>query len=345
MTTAPYALPLKRQNPPPPFKFQERDFEIIRLVYEHRFLTAPMIRRLLDGFEGKSWSYRKLQARLVLLFHHQYLEWPQAQVQQWKLGHKADYVWALGNKGADLISSRTGIRRAKVDWRAKNQTFTLVPLRHELLTAEATTGTICGARQSGARRYIQFDEILADAPARTRDQKQPDRWDVRIERVKGEPKDVRIVPDKIFGTEFLDRPAPRNKLYFFLETDLRSESIYRTNPKSVSFGEKLTGYYETALAWSKEVESGLPPRRPYAFTRFYVLTITAGPMRIASMRAHVARFPSNRRAFLFADIATLREYDGDLLALPWVDGEGNTARLGVTPAKAVEPVLKVVSAA
>jgi hypothetical protein len=35
--------------------------------------------------------------------------------------------------------------------------------------------------------------------------------------------------------------------------------------------------------------------RPYAF-RFYVLTIAARPMRIASMRALVARLPSNRRA-------------------------------------------------
>jgi len=78
-------------------------------------------------------------------------------------------------------------------------------------------------------------------------------------------------------------------------------------------------------------ESGLPPRRPYAFTRFYVMTVTTGPLRIASMRAHVAHFPSHRRAFLFADIETLRAHDGDLLALPWLDGEGSTVRLGASP--------------
>jgi len=45
-------------------------------------------------------------------------------------------VYALGNKGADLLSEVDGIPRGKVDWTAKNHTLGPLFLEHTLLVSE-----------------------------------------------------------------------------------------------------------------------------------------------------------------------------------------------------------------
>jgi hypothetical protein len=308
-------------------EFTDRDAAILRAVHAHRFATTDQIVRIMGGWGGKTWNKRKIQDRLHKLFHNGYLDLPQCQVQDWKLGRPHEYVYGLGNRGADELNVREGVRRTKVDWKDKNYTFKLYPLKHTLLVTEIAVSLEAAARHSKIARPMWLDEIVADAPA-SRRRRQLDRWDVEIDRPKAEPKEVRVVPDKIFGLHRLDRPHGQNRYHFFLEADLRTESIHRTSPNQVSFAEKLTAYRASFLAWKREVDERLPPIRPYAFHGFRVLTVTTGPHRIASMIAHVQKLSAKGRGlFLFTDISTLTAHKDDVLNLPWTSGAGELVRL------------------
>ena len=213
-----------------------------------------------------------------------------------------------------------------MDWKDKNYTFKLYPLKHTLLTTEIAVSLEADARRRKIVRPIWLDEIAADMPAGER-RIQPDRWDIEIERPHAEPKDIRLVPDKIFGIQHTDRPAP-NREHFFLEADLRTESIYRTSPNQVSFAEKLTAYCASFLAWKREVDAGLPALRPYAFHGFRVLTVTWSAARVDSMIAHVQKLSAKGRAlFLFTDMPTLTAYKDRILSLPWKSGAGEIVRI------------------
>ena len=307
-------------------QLMERDVAILRHVHHNRFVTTDQIIRAMDGWGGKSWNKRKTQDRLYKLYHNGYLDLPQCQIQDWKLGRPREYVYGLGNRGADELNIRLGVRRMKVDWKDKNYTFKLYPLKHTLLVSEVAVSLEVDARRKGRVRPIWLDEITAGMPAGER-RTQPDRWDVEIDRPHADPKEVRLVPDKIFGIEHVDRPAP-NRVHFFLEADLRTESIYRTSPNQVSFAEKLTAYRASFLAWKREVDAGLPPLRPYAFHGFRMLTVTWSPERIDSMVAHVQKLSAKGRGlFLFTDIPTLTAYKDRILSLPWKSGAGERVRI------------------
>jgi hypothetical protein len=320
------ASPLARRRVPPPMQLTERDVAILRYVHQNRFASTSQIMRVMDGWGGKDWNKRKTQDRLFKLAQNRFLDLPQCQIQDWKLGRPREYVYGLGNRGADELNIRFGFRRLKVDWKDKNYTFKLYPLKHTLLITEVAVSLEVDARRRGSVRPMWVDEIAAGMSAGER-RSQPDRWDVEIERPQADPKEIRVVPDKVFGIEHSDRPAP-NRVHFFLEADLRTESIYRTSPNQVSFAEKLAAYRASFLAWKREVDANLPPLRPYAFHGFRVLTVTWSSARIDSMIAHVQKLSAKGRGlFLFTDIPTLTAYKDRILGLPWKTGAGEVVRI------------------
>jgi len=88
---------------------QERDIEIIRLVDEYRFLDSEQMCALVQG------SKQVILRRLQKLFHHGYLDRPINQINPF-LGYRK-MVYALGDKGADLLAERLGIDRGKILWK------------------------------------------------------------------------------------------------------------------------------------------------------------------------------------------------------------------------------------
>ena len=79
-----------------PFQVQERDLDIIKVVYKHRFLSSEHITALIDG------SGQGILRRLQLLYHAGYLDRPKEQVSHWVYSRRI--VYGLGNKGADLLA-------------------------------------------------------------------------------------------------------------------------------------------------------------------------------------------------------------------------------------------------
>src|SRR5258706_10664238 len=91
-----------------------RDSEIIRLVFQHRFLRSNQIIALAGG------SSQQLLRRLQLLFHHGYLDRPRSQLTYFHKGGSKSIVYGLGNKGAKLLAGVAG-PRPRFDWTDRNQ--------------------------------------------------------------------------------------------------------------------------------------------------------------------------------------------------------------------------------
>ncbi|MBW2086625.1 MAG: replication-relaxation family protein, partial [Deltaproteobacteria bacterium] len=109
-------------------RIQDRDLKIIHYVYQHRFLTSRHLTALVPGHP------KDILRRLYGLYHAGYLDRPRQQVKPFQPGSQP-MVYALGNKGADLLTSEFGLHRGRVDWTAKNREVKRVYLEHTLMVS------------------------------------------------------------------------------------------------------------------------------------------------------------------------------------------------------------------
>ncbi len=90
-------LPRFKRSPEiPAIKLTERDREILRLVYRHRFLRSDHLAALTTG------SPQQMLRRLQRLYHHRYLERPQCQLTYYKSGSRR-MAYGLGNEGVAWV--------------------------------------------------------------------------------------------------------------------------------------------------------------------------------------------------------------------------------------------------
>ena len=230
-------------------------------------------------------------------------------------------VYALGNRGADLLATACGVPRGKVDWAAKNRGIGPLFLDHTLLVADVLVAFELACRRSGRVRFLDADEFLSRAPEETRRRKRPWQWAVTC-RYQNEPATLGVAPDACFGLHYLDRPEGRNRAYFFLEADRATMPIVRKGARQTSFFRKLVAYQET---WRQRLHTEL-----YGIQNFRVLTVTSSPERVMNLlRAGqgLGNGPGSK-LFLFTDAARFHAAP-DVLALEWQNGHDETrVRLG-----------------
>jgi len=177
---------------------------------------------------------------------------------------------------------------------------------------------------------MYLDEILKRAPEATRRTQKPYGWRVRVP-FKGVNEQVGVIPDKIFGLEFLDRGDAPNKMYFFLEVDRGTMPATRKELRQTSFLRKLLGYAYT-------LREGIHTKH-YGMRRVRALTVTKSAERVQSFVGGYGREVKNicpPSVFLFADKETL-ERDGPL-GLLWTDGNGERVRVVPDDCAAARPV-------
>jgi hypothetical protein len=293
----------------------ERDVEIVRQVAKHRFLRSTHITALVPG------SAQTTIRRLQLLYHHQILDRPREQIDYYNpIGSKA-IVYGLGNKGADLLAERMEYLRGKINWAAKNKSVGPIFLEHTLLTADFMVALEVACREHGRVRLIDAQEILAKAPESTRKRPNPTGLSVTVDDLDQRRHTLGVIPDQMFGLQYLDKPEGRNIGYFFLEADRATMPVMRSNLRQTSFYRKLVTYYAT---W----ETGLHTKL-FNFKNFRVLTVTSSPARVANLIEANKTFAkgTGSRIFLFTDEASLKKA-GNPLTLDWQSGrEGETVRL------------------
>jgi hypothetical protein len=302
-----------RRDDPPPMRLTEDDIAAIRHVAKHRFLRSTHLIALLER------PTKKFLERLAALYHNGYLDRPRAQLDYYATAGSAPLVYALGNKGADILTELDGSQRAKVDWTWKNRDAGRIFIEHTLLIADLMVSAEIATRRAGNLRLIEPYDILATAPEATRRAKNPWALPASITHA-GIQHDLSLIPDKVFGLDYID---VRKRSYFFVEADRGTMPVMRSHPRQTSFHQKILGY----LAGSRPTNSH---GQHFGIGNFRVLTITTSPERIGTMIDALKRATNGTGSnqFLFIDHASLQA-SSDVLSLEWTSGKGAHVRLGV----------------
>jgi len=264
----------RRASSPPPMQLTARDINIVRWVYEMRFLTREQVQRL--EFAPSTASYCK--RRLALLFHHSYLDRKFIPAPGSFGSTRAIYV--LATKGARLLAHESKVDLADLDWRPRDTDRELYFLRHTLAINDFRIYVILAAQ----RRGLLLDWVN-ERTLRRRGMKDH----VADPKYSGEK--LAIVPDGYFRLTHSDRTAA-----FALELDRATVEEKPFKAKVRAYGEwKLTGTYE----------------RRYGTHSLRVLFVVAPNDRDPHRLARVKRWceaESGRSLFWFAHLSDLDDH-------------------------------------
>lgn len=196
---------------------QERDIQILDLVYTYRFIDTFTLGLLLHH-QGSAWA---LQGRLQKLYDHHYLDRPHRQLALKVIGEERFLIYALGREGAKVLATKYGEPLEKLRWTQKNNEVGDVHLKHTLgvarLRAALRLAIPDDAPSEGSedytRPYLLPWKQGEDIKAR-----------VMLPGRRDEDEAFILTPDGFFG---LQKPkAPPNRSWFFLEYE-RSSNLKR----------------------------------------------------------------------------------------------------------------------
>jgi DNA-binding Lrp family transcriptional regulator len=286
----------KRASVVAPVEITERDCEIIRLVYQHRFLRSSHIANLVGG------SLQQLLRRLQLLYHHGFLERPRAQLEYYHKGGTRQIAYGLGKKGASLLGEELDPVYRQLDWSEKNRSVGRIYLEHALFVSDVMVAIELACRQTGRIRLVAAGDLPIQGDARR--EHQSFRWRVSVSSVMK----LGIIPDRVFALKNPDWSSNDARGYFFLEADRGTMPVTRGNLSQTSMRRKFIAY---AATWSLSIHQTL-----FGFHRFRVLTVTNSPERVRSLQDACSKLERGHGLFLFAD-RTILDKPEDILSAVW----------------------------
>lgn len=277
-----------------PMQLEERDRQIIRLIYRHRFLRSSHLVALMGG------SQQQLLRRLKLLYHHGYLERPRAQLRYYECDGSRSIAYGLGRKGGVLLRQELGSVIDSDLWSEKNHVIGRVYLEHALLVSDIMVTIELACRKHGGIKILYEDQLTLHSEQR------PFRWRVRIQN----GWKLGVIPDRVFALEFPDSGSQNQRAYFFLEADRGTMPVKRRTLSQTSFYRKLLAYEAT---WMQNIH-----RTRFGFHRFRVLAVTTSAARVKSLVDACSQLERGHGLFLFADRTIL---SGDIFSAVWQTGK------------------------
>src|ERR1700694_5868708 len=151
----------RRAAEPPPFRLTEDDVEIVRVVARHRLIRSTHIAALVGR------SLDRTNDRLMRLFHAGYIDRPRAQLDYYPTFGSAPMIYALADRGAQLLIQRDGVDFANVQWSRKNREAGRPFIEHQLEIVDFYVAMQCATRNRNDVRLIHPDEIVAAFPDQT----------------------------------------------------------------------------------------------------------------------------------------------------------------------------------
>lgn len=267
-------------------------------------------------------SYKSVLHRLTKLYHAGYLDRPKEQPRA-RQSSGVPMVYALGNKGADLLADYTGEKRFKVDWTTKNREVGYNFIEHSLMISNfmVCLDLACRQRQDEIR-LIWPEEILKNMPRKKVVSGSSFGWKVIVthKTPNGNKKDytIGVVPDQVFGLHFL---KTNEAVFFFLEADQSTMPLRRSSFNSSSYLKKLVAYWG-----SKEAV-----KKIFGFDSFRVLTLAISKPRVDNMiqlNKDVDDWKKGMRMFYFSEEKNITvENPGQVLAKIWRNGRDEVKSL------------------
>jgi len=261
--------------------------KIVQAVYSYRFLTAPQLARL---FAGDPDAEEQALQRLV---NAEYL----TAVRRPTLDpHTPNIVYALAQRGANLVADRLGIDRRHVRWRKYHNLVGLSLLEHRLATNDVRIALKLGAPRVGGRLEYWWYEF-------------PLRENI-------DDPDEHVPPLVLRPDAYAQCKAGVRSLHLFVEVDLATESNRR-------FGGKVRRYLAYKESTLFRVRMG--------GRSFRVLIIVPGPARLRALK-RVVEDQGGARMFWLALQSDVIE--GKITKPIWrLAGEDEPASLFSVPAE------------
>jgi len=252
-------------------RLQERDVRIIRLLHDFRFINSDQIKALVNGSE------RGILTRLQKLFHHGFLDRPLSQIVYPLIGAQK-MVYALGDKGADLLAEKFGIDRGKIKWNEKNKEAKDRHIQHTLMISHFRICLELALNNLPGTNLLFWEK---ENPKELKDY-------VYIRDLQGREFRAPIVPDGFFGIQ-----DQKSKMYFFIEAD-------QSTMTNARFLKKMKAYWN----WWKQ---GKHTKR-FGIKAFRVLTITKTEKRKENLREITKKADDRQRGSLMFWFTSERNY-------------------------------------
>jgi hypothetical protein len=291
----------QRADTPQAVQITGRDVEIIRQVARHRFLRSTHIFQLIGG------SPQKISERLGPLYHAGFLDRPRSQLEYHvRGGGSAPLVYALGNRGAQLLRIQDGLEDADVDWARKNHKTGREFILHTLAIADLRVALTLACRERKGFALLEPDQLLAAAPEETQRARSPWSWRVRVQH-HGSIQEIGLLPDYVFA---LILPDGRRRP-FLVEIDRGTMPVARTTLDQSSMLRKF-------LAYEGGRKQAVHTSR-FGWKNFRVLVSSASAERLDTMPAVITRAPELKSSplFLFAEHRAVSA--ANILDLAWRD--------------------------
>lgn len=253
-------------------KLQERDVRIIRLLHDFRFINSDQIQALVNGSE------RGILRRLQKLFHHGFLDRPLSQIVYPLIGAQK-MVYALGDKGADLLAEKFGIDRGKIKWNEKNKEAKDRHIQHTLMISDFRICLELALNNLPGTNLLFWEK---ENPKELKDY-------VYIRDLQGREFRAPIVPDGFFGIQ-----DQKDKMYFFIEAD-------QSTMTNARFLKKMIAYWN----WWKQ---GKHTKR-FGIKAFRVLIVTKTQKRKENLREITKKADERQKGSLMFWFTSERNYN------------------------------------
>src|ERR1700680_584711 len=157
----PRARLFRRSDAPRMMTLTRRDLNLLAHVARHRFLTSAQLAALDGG------SFQNVLRSLRVLFDHQYLDRPKAQIASIVDGGPQPLVYGLGPKGAHALREQGHKINNRVDWTEKNKRAGAIFIEHTFEIAGFMTAVELACRARADMGLLREDDIIEQAPEET----------------------------------------------------------------------------------------------------------------------------------------------------------------------------------
>ena len=306
----------RREGESPGMALTPDDIAILRHVYRHRFVRADDLYRL---FPERSES--RISRRLTALYRNEYLDRPIAQVDRFREGGSSSLVYGLDARGARYLKEHENVAIGVADWKARNRSYTRQNLDHTLAVASFLIDLELACRARPDVDLIPFEEILIQAPEKTRRLAQPGGWPVPLS-LGGPPVTVQVVPDAIFGLRVTGPDGRKARTFVFLEIDRGTMTIAPAKHVRESDGFlHRSSVLRKFLAYTASHELGLH-REHFGIPAARVLTLTTGTRRAEAMRRSVSELVKSIRPLTGLFLFGVQNGESNPMEGTWIDAAG-----------------------
>jgi hypothetical protein len=195
----------------PGFQLTDNDRDLIRAVYDYRFLHIDHLSALVNR------SYKKVHGRLLKLVQNRFLARIEFRFQK--------HIYVIGRVGIDVLVEQGIASREVIEFRLRHQELKELFLRHQLLLVDLRCILELACRGTSIRL------------ATWREGKH--LWDRVVTWHDRERVELPVCPDAYFTLEDGSRPEGGNRLNFFLEADRSTSTHKRFQQKLIAYRQYL----------------------------------------------------------------------------------------------------------